>query len=244
MSLSVDSPLKGAPRVREAGEGPLAAGARRAHRRRCADDARPARRSSSSGTSASPSRWPRSSSPWSAFPARRALAPRRPLDRAGRQPGDPRRLLPRAHLAGGLGAPPAAAGRGSPSGRPTSLFSALGGALLVATAREWRLPRLHALWRALAAVGARAAAAAAATPPRGRRRGGARLDAHPRPLPAARATWSSWASGSRVAATLFVVIDLLQTLDRYLRIKPPLIYILEHFVYRAAGRPARRPARS
>ena len=35
-----------------------------------------------------------------------------------------------------------------------------------------------------------------------------------------------------VTTTLFVVIDLLQTLDRYIRIKPPLIHVLEHFVYR------------
>jgi lipopolysaccharide export system permease protein len=35
-----------------------------------------------------------------------------------------------------------------------------------------------------------------------------------------------------VAAALFFVIDLLQTLDRYLRVKPPLLYIAEHFVYR------------
>src|SRR2546428_13414556 len=38
--------------------------------------------------------------------------------------------------------------------------------------------------------------------------------------------------GLAVAAVLFVVIDLLQTLDRYLRIKPPLLYIAEHFAYR------------
>jgi lipopolysaccharide export system permease protein len=35
-----------------------------------------------------------------------------------------------------------------------------------------------------------------------------------------------------VAATVFVVIDLLDTLDRYLRHKPPLRYIVQHFVYR------------
>jgi LPS export ABC transporter permease LptG len=35
-----------------------------------------------------------------------------------------------------------------------------------------------------------------------------------------------------VASVLFVVVDLLQTLDRYLRVKPPLVYILEHFLYR------------
>ena len=40
------------------------------------------------------------------------------------------------------------------------------------------------------------------------------------------------AIGLLVAAALFIVVDLLQTLDRYLRVRPPLVYILEHFVYR------------
>jgi len=39
--------------------------------------------------------------------------------------------------------------------------------------------------------------------------------------------------GLAVGAVLFVVVDLLQTLDRFLRVKPPLHLILEHFVYRA-----------
>jgi LPS export ABC transporter permease LptG len=38
--------------------------------------------------------------------------------------------------------------------------------------------------------------------------------------------------GLAVAAALFIVVDLAQTLDRFLRVKPPLWYILEHFVYR------------
>ena len=35
-----------------------------------------------------------------------------------------------------------------------------------------------------------------------------------------------------MAAALFVVIDLIQELDRYLRIKPSIVHILEHLVYR------------
>lgn len=35
-----------------------------------------------------------------------------------------------------------------------------------------------------------------------------------------------------VAATLFIVVDLLNTLDRYVRFKPPIRYILQHLVYR------------
>jgi LPS export ABC transporter permease LptG len=38
--------------------------------------------------------------------------------------------------------------------------------------------------------------------------------------------------GLGVGAALFVVVDLLQNLDRYFRIKPPLHYILEHLLYR------------
>src|SRR5262249_30458134 len=38
--------------------------------------------------------------------------------------------------------------------------------------------------------------------------------------------------GLAVTATLFMVVDLVQTLDRYLRLKPPLTYIFEHFLYR------------
>jgi len=38
--------------------------------------------------------------------------------------------------------------------------------------------------------------------------------------------------GLAVATVLFFVIDLIQTLDRFLRVKPPLRYIVEHFIFR------------
>jgi LPS export ABC transporter permease LptG len=38
--------------------------------------------------------------------------------------------------------------------------------------------------------------------------------------------------GLAIAAVLFVIVDFLGSLDRYLRTKPPLAYIFEHFVYR------------
>jgi lipopolysaccharide export system permease protein len=41
--------------------------------------------------------------------------------------------------------------------------------------------------------------------------------------------------GTGVGAVLVVVVDLLQTLDRFLRSKPPFFTILEHFVYRLPG---------
>jgi LPS export ABC transporter permease LptG/LPS export ABC transporter permease LptF len=37
--------------------------------------------------------------------------------------------------------------------------------------------------------------------------------------------------GVLVGAALFIVVDLLQTLDRFLRVKPPLLLILQHFAY-------------
>ena len=41
--------------------------------------------------------------------------------------------------------------------------------------------------------------------------------------------------GLGVGAVLFLVVDLLQTLDRFLRIKPPFGYILQHFIFRLPG---------
>jgi len=41
--------------------------------------------------------------------------------------------------------------------------------------------------------------------------------------------------GTGIGAALVMVVDLLQTLDRFLRSKPPLFTILEHFLYRLPG---------
>jgi LPS export ABC transporter permease LptF/LPS export ABC transporter permease LptG len=41
--------------------------------------------------------------------------------------------------------------------------------------------------------------------------------------------------GTMIGAVLIGVVDLLQTLDRFLRVKPPLTVILEHFAYRLPG---------
>ena len=41
--------------------------------------------------------------------------------------------------------------------------------------------------------------------------------------------------GTLIGAVLISVVDLLQTLDRFLRLKPPLPTILEHFVYQLPG---------
>jgi LPS export ABC transporter permease LptG/LPS export ABC transporter permease LptF len=112
---------------------------------------------------------------------------------------------------------------------PNMLFSSIGAVLLIATAREWRLPRMTLLWRGVAA-------AARLIPQRGsgstRVSVGGRDSTHILDRYLLRELLVFMAIGLAVAATVFVVIDLLQTLDRYIRIKPPLVYVFEHFVYR------------
>ena len=114
---------------------------------------------------------------------------------------------------------------------PNVLFTLVGMVLLVATAREWRLPAWPFLWRALDAL--------PVLPVRRQARHGRLHAPHPtrdsthiidRYL--VREFLTFMGIGLAVAAVLFVVIDLLQTLDRYLRIKPPFLYIVEHFAYR------------
>jgi len=114
---------------------------------------------------------------------------------------------------------------------PNALFTLVGGGFLVATAREWRPPALPLLWRLLEALGGRE--------PRHPMRHGrlhespqARHSTHIVDRYLVREYLTFTGFGLAVAAVLFVVIDLLQTLDRYLRIKPPLLYIAEHFAYR------------
>ena len=114
---------------------------------------------------------------------------------------------------------------------PNVLFALVGLGLLAATLREWRWPALPGLWRVLAALAPRARrrgprAARAGAP------GAARDSTHIIDRYLVREFVTFMAIGLLVAAALFVVVDLLQTLDRYLRAKPPLVYILEHFVYR------------
>jgi LPS export ABC transporter permease LptG len=112
---------------------------------------------------------------------------------------------------------------------PNALFGVIGGVLLLATTREWRPPRVTGLWRLLNAL--------AQALPRRRPRAvhataGARESTHILDRYLVRELLVFMGIGLAVAAALFVVIDLLQTLDRFIRIKPPLIYIVEHFVYR------------
>lgn len=114
---------------------------------------------------------------------------------------------------------------------PNAAFFVAGLVLLVATMREWQPPRVPVLWRALEAM-------AHARP---RRRAvtavahivaGARESTHILDRYLMREYMTFLGVGLAVAAALFIVIDLLQTLDRFLRVKPPFVYILEHFLYR------------
>lgn len=112
---------------------------------------------------------------------------------------------------------------------PNLLFCASGGTLLIATTLEWRAPRLRLLWQAVEAV--------RQSLPERRQIGirvmaGARESTHILDRYLVREYLVLMGIGLAVAATLFVVIDLLQTLDRFIRIKPPLLYVLEHFLYR------------
>ena len=112
---------------------------------------------------------------------------------------------------------------------PNVLFATVGLGLLVATAREWKWPAMPLVWRALGGLWRLA-------PGRAWSAGGhtmvARDSTHIVDRYLVREYVTFMGIGLAVAAALFVVIDLLQTLDRYLRMKPPLIYIFEHFAYR------------
>ena len=113
---------------------------------------------------------------------------------------------------------------------PNLLFTLLGAALLTAGTLEWRMPRMAP---ALAGAGRAEPRAAATSRDRTTRLAtGGRDSTHILDRYLLREYLVFMGIGLGVAAVLFVVIDLLQTLDRYIRIKPPLFYVLEHFVYR------------
>ena len=112
---------------------------------------------------------------------------------------------------------------------PNAVFTALGVALMHAVIRERplpELPRLRALLesgRAAMTAGRRHVPAPATT---------ARDSTHLVDRYLIREYLVYVAFGVAVAAVLFVVVDFLSTLDKYLRVKPPLGFIAQHFVYR------------
>ena len=112
---------------------------------------------------------------------------------------------------------------------PNAVFAAIGATLLLVTALEWRAPRMSAIWRILDTIWQ------SVPRPRARREERA-TTARETTLLIDRYLLRQYLGfmgiALVVAAALFFVIDLLQTLDRYLRAKPPLLYIAEHFLYR------------
>jgi LPS export ABC transporter permease LptG len=112
---------------------------------------------------------------------------------------------------------------------PNLLFGALGAALLAVTVREWRAPGLRRLWALVGAVGRRRSLRR--TPRRPWMRGAGPnatllIDRY-----LLRQFIVFVAAGLAVAGALFVVVDLLGTLDRFLRMKPPLVHVVEHFLF-------------
>jgi lipopolysaccharide export system permease protein len=114
---------------------------------------------------------------------------------------------------------------------PNAVFGVVGLGLLIATAREWRWPAMLAVWRVLEAL-RRARPGRPAWRPPHHQAVGPRDSTHIIDRYLVREYVAFMGIGLAVAAALFVVIDLVKTLDKYLRVKPPLVYILEHFAYR------------
>ena len=116
---------------------------------------------------------------------------------------------------------------------PNILFTTVGLGLVIATTREWKWRAMPRGWRVLQAVWRPLRISRGwSFRQRGRGIGGARDSTHIIDRYLLREYVMFIGIGLAVAATLFVMIDLLQTLDRYLRAKPPLVYIFEHFAYR------------
>src|SRR5438094_182661 len=112
---------------------------------------------------------------------------------------------------------------------PNIVFAVIGATLLVVTAREWR-PRVTFAWRTLEWLRGRLPRGAADSPARIGR--GPTNSTHILDRYLIREFLTFAGIGLAVAAALYVIVDLGDTLNRFLRIKPPLTYILEHFLYR------------
>jgi lipopolysaccharide export system permease protein len=99
--------------------------------------------------------------------------------------------------------------------------------LFVATMREWQPPSLTPMWRVMGAVQRAVSQRGSIANTRESTRSTHILDRY-----LMRQFAAFMGLGLAVAAALFIVVDLFQTFDRYLRIKPPLLFILEHFLFR------------
>jgi LPS export ABC transporter permease LptG len=113
---------------------------------------------------------------------------------------------------------------------PNLVFGGVGLGLLAVTVREWRAPRLTGAWRIADSLWQQLPRRRARRHERFLEPVGDSTHIIDRYLLRQFAVFTGIGLG--VAAALYVVVDLLQTLDRYLRVKPPVGYILEHFLYR------------
>jgi len=112
---------------------------------------------------------------------------------------------------------------------PNAVFAAIGAMLLLVTVREWRAPRMNVMWGVFNAVWE---SVPRLRPRREERATTGRETTLLIDRYLIRQYVGFMGIALAVAASLFFVIDLVQTLDRYLRVKPPLLYIAEHFLYR------------
>ena len=115
---------------------------------------------------------------------------------------------------------------------PNIVFATIGATLLVITTREWRPPRVTFLWRVLERVRALRPGAAETDAESARVGRGPTDSTHILDRYLIREFLTFAGIGLAVAAALYVIVDLGDTLNRLLRVKPPLTYILEHFLYR------------
>ncbi|MGH7308173.1 MAG: LPS export ABC transporter permease LptG [Candidatus Rokuibacteriota bacterium] len=112
---------------------------------------------------------------------------------------------------------------------PNVMFTVIGGVMMGVTARELRAPRLRRLWQLTAFLWEslpRPRAGRAARPTGGGLDTTFIIDRY-----LLRQFFGFVAMGLAVATSLIIVVDLVSTLDRYLRVKPPLIHIAEHFLF-------------
>lgn len=117
---------------------------------------------------------------------------------------------------------------------PNLIFGAVGAGLVWAEVRRVPLPQLRWWWTLVERVQRVVEVVKQAPRVPGLRRGTwvGRESTHLIDRYLIRSYLTYFGIAVAVASVLFVIVDLLQTLDRYLRVKPPLLYILEHFVYR------------
>ena len=114
---------------------------------------------------------------------------------------------------------------------PNIAFASIGFITLLVTTLEWRAPRVPFVWGALDRL--RALLPGAAAGKDAARVGHGPSDStHILDRYLMREFLSFAGIGLAVAAALYVIVDLGDTLNRFLRVKPPLTYILEHFLYR------------